>query len=296
MTRKALGKGLDALLKQSQEILNPSSEGKQENSGASVQKLDITKVVPNPFQPRRVFNEEKLQELASSIKQHGLTQPVVVVYNAGQDKYELVVGERRFRASKIAGLTEIDAIVHKNLSDKEMAVLALIENIQREDLNPIETALGYRNLISKYGIKQQDLADFFGKNKTTISNSLRLLDLEPNIQTSIEEGKITEGHGRAILMLANTADREALLGKIVKANASVRQAETWAKEMLAPKEKKAKAKDADVAAEENKLQEALGTKVEIKCNASGKKGTLVLHFNSLDQLENITQRLKHSIL
>ena len=133
MARQALGKGLDALLKQTQEVLNnpAAAQNNQNSGGASVQKIALNKIIPNRFQPRRVFDEAKLQELAQSIQEHGLTQPIVVVYDAGMDKYEIVVGERRFRASQLAGLTEIDALVHKALSDQQMCALALIENIQR---------------------------------------------------------------------------------------------------------------------------------------------------------------------
>ena len=148
MARQALGKGLDALLKQTEEVANlENPETAVSTPGASVQKIALDKIIPNRYQPRRNFDEEKLRELAQSIEEHGLTQPIVVVYDAGLDKYEIVVGERRFRASQLAGLSEIDAIVHKSLSDQQMCALALIENIQREDLNPIETALGYRNLM-----------------------------------------------------------------------------------------------------------------------------------------------------
>ena len=143
MARQALGKGLDALLKQTQDVLNNPTAPRPDNaSGPAVQKIALDKIIPNRFQPRRVFDEAKLQELAQSIQEHGLTQPIVVVYDAGLDKYEIVVGERRFRASQLVGLTEIDALVHKALTDQQMCALALIENIQREDLHPIETALG----------------------------------------------------------------------------------------------------------------------------------------------------------
>ena len=169
----------------------------------SVEKISVEKIVPNRFQPRRVFDDEKLQELAASIKEHGLTQPIVVVYDASLDKYEIVVGERRFRATKLAGLTEIDAIVHKHLDDQQLCALALIENIQREDLNPIETALGYRNLMNKFFIKQTELASYCGKSKATISNTLRLLELEPEIQQSLQE--YSERSSRQSLILSQKA-------------------------------------------------------------------------------------------
>ncbi len=299
MSRQALGKGLDALIKQTQEVMQMPAEQAQQlqTPGMSVTRIDVTKIVPNRFQPRRVFDEEKLQELAQSIKEHGLTQPIVVVYDAGLDKYEIVVGERRFRATQLAGLTEIDAIVHKHLGDQEMCALALIENIQREDLNPIETALGYRNLMNKFYITQTDLASYCGKSKAAISNALRLLDLEPEIQQALQDGTISEGHGRALLMVTDSVKRDELFKKMHKSKMSVRQAEDAARALMFPAKKADKsAKPVEVTAFENDLQSALGTKVEVKCGKNMKKGTLVIHYHSLDELDNIAGRLKNKML
>lgn len=300
MSRQALGKGLDALIKQTQEVVQMTTEEAAqvvETTGASVTRIAVDKIVPNRFQPRRVFDESKLQELSQSIKEHGLTQPIVVVYDAGLDKYEIVVGERRFRATQLAGLTEIDAIVHKHLGDKEMCALALIENIQREDLNPIETALGYRNLMSKFYITQTDLASYCGKSKAAISNALRLLDLEPEIQQALQDGMISEGHGRALLMVTDSAKRDVLFKKMYGSKMSVRQAEDAARALMFPSKKAAKeSKPAEVVSFENELQTALGTKVEVKYGKNMKKGMLVIHYHSLDELDNIAGRLKHKML
>ena len=297
MARQALGKGLDALIKQTQEISQMTTEQAAQTAGTTVQRIAVSKIVPNRFQPRRVFDEEKLQELAQSIKEHGLTQPIVVVYDAGLDKYEIVVGERRFRATQLAGLSEIDAIVHKHLGDREMCALALIENIQREDLNPIETALGYRNLMSKFYITQTDLASYCGKSKAAISNALRLLELEPAIQEALQNGSVTEGHGRALLMVTDPAKRDMLFKKMKDNKMSVRQAEDAARALMSPVKKAAKsAKPAEVASFENDLQVALGTKVEVKYGKNMKKGTLVIHYHSLDELDNIASRLKNKML
>ncbi len=300
MSRQALGKGLDALIKQTQEVVQMTTQQAAqvvEPAGASVTRIAVDKIVPNRFQPRRVFDESKLQELSQSIKEHGLTQPIVVVYDAGLDKYEIVVGERRFRATQLAGLTEIDAIVHKHLGDKEMCALALIENIQREDLNPIETALGYRNLMSKFYITQTDLASYCGKSKAAISNALRLLDLEPEIQQALQDGMISEGHGRALLMVTDPAKRDMLFKKMYGSKMSVRQAEDAARALMFPVKKEEKSgKPAEVASFENELQTALGTKVEVKYGKNMKKGTLVIHYNSLDELDNIAGRLKNKML
>ena len=301
MARQALGKGLDALIKQTQEVTNLPTEQVQqvlqETPGISVQKIEVSKIVPNRFQPRRVFDEEKLQELASSIKEHGLTQPIVVVYDAGLDKYEIVVGERRFRATQLAGLTQIDAIVHKHLSDQELCALALIENIQREDLNPIETALGYRNLMSKFYITQTDLASYCGKSKAAISNSLRLLELSAEIQQALQDGTLSEGHGRALLMVGDEQKRAELFKRMNHHKMSVRQAEAAARALTMPNKKNTKGtKPAEVASFEEDLQAALGTKVEVKYGKNMKKGTLIIHYHSLDELDNIASRLKHKML
>jgi len=300
MARQALGKGLDALIKQTQEVVNLPTEQAAavvQTGNTTVSRIDINKIVPNRFQPRRVFDEGKLQELAQSIKEHGLTQPIVVVYDAGLDKYEIVVGERRFRATQLAGLTEIDAIVHKHLSDQELCALALIENIQREDLNPIETALGYRNLMSKFYITQTDLASYCGKSKAAISNALRLLDLEDEIQQALQEGTLSEGHGRALLMVTDKAKRAELFKKMNHQKMSVRQAEEAARSAMFPTKKVSKGiKPTEVVSFENDLQTALGTKVEVKYGKNMKKGTLVIHYHSLDELDNIASRLKNKML
>lgn len=296
MSRQALGKGLDALLKQTQEVLNNPTVTRTENpSGPSVQKLPLDKIIPNRYQPRRVFDEAKLQELAQSIQEHGLTQPIVVVYDGGLDKYEIVVGERRFRASQLAGLTEIDAIVHKALTDKEMCALALIENIQREDLNPIETALGYRNLMSKFEISQTDLAGYCGKSKAAVSNSLRLLELPEHMQEALQDGTISEGHGRALLMLLDPSKKETLFQRMKKSKMSVRQAEEAARALLQPAAIKLP-KPPEVSSFENELQAALGTKVEVRYGKKMSKGVLIIQYNSLEELDNLASRLKTKLL
>ena len=290
--RQALGKGLDALLNGS------NIEGSQDNgSNTRIQRIPLDKIIPNRFQPRKTFNEESLQELAQSLKQHGLTQPIVVIYDGGLDKYEIVVGERRYRAAKIAGFTEIDCVVHTKLDDKQMCALALIENIQREDLNPIETALGYKSLIQKFMVSQTELGEYCGKSKAAVSNSLRLLNLEENIQDALRNGIISEGHGRALLMLPSGAKRDALFNKIISSKISVRQAEAAAQNALEDKPVKTNKKDADIVAFEQNLQEALGTKVELKTSGkSGKKGVLLIHYDNLEQLDIIAEKLKSKLL
>lgn len=291
MARQALGKGLDALLKQTQEVNHPEAAA----AGASVQKIALDKIIPNRYQPRRIFDEEKLKELAQSIKEHGLTQPIVVVYDGGMDKYEIVVGERRFRACQLAGLNEIDAIVHKRLSNQQMCALALIENIQREDLNPIETALGYRNLMSQFEISQTDLAQYCGKSKAAVSNALRLLELPEHIQEALQDGTISEGHGRALLMLPDLSKREVLFQRMLKSKMSVRQAEDAARALAAPAAEKLP-KPPEVVSFEQDLQAALGTKVEVRYGRKMSKGFLIIQYHTLEELDNLASRLKTKLL
>lgn len=302
MARQALGRGLDALLKQTQEISNmttqEAAQAVQNSADTVVAKIKVSQIVPNRFQPRRVFNEEKLQELAQSIKAHGLTQPIVVVYDAGLDKYEIVVGERRFRATQLAGMDEIDAIVHKHLSDQELCALALIENIQREDLNPIETALGYRNLVNKFHVTQTELAAYCGKSKGAVSNTLRLLDLEPEYQQALQDKIISEGHGRALLSVPPNV-RKGLYEKIIKQKLSVRQSEEAADDLVMWKEPKIPNKPfkpVEVVYYEQELQKTLGTKVEIQFGKDSRRGKLVIHYHSYDELQNYAERLKNKML
>ncbi|WP_424245547.1 ParB family chromosome partitioning protein [Elusimicrobium posterum] len=294
MSRQALGKGLDALLKQTQTVLGTPQE-ETFKSKSDIQKIPLENIVPNRYQPRRTFNEESLQELSSSIKQHGLTQPIVVVYDGGLGKYEIIVGERRFRATQLAGLKEIEAIVHPAIEDKEMAALALIENIQREDLNPIETALGYKSLIQKFHVSQTELAEYCGKSKAAVSNSLRLLDLSKEMQKTLEDGTLTEGHGRALLMVADPKKREILFEKLKSGKLSVRQAEQAARDIVSPKPSKTNPKPPEVTDFEEGLQKTLSTKVEVKYGNKMNKGTLVIHYNSIEQLENIAERLRNKM-
>jgi ParB family chromosome partitioning protein len=290
--RQALGKGLNALLGDISLQQNVPQAG-----GNGIQKIDIQKIIPNRYQPRKDFNEESLKELAESIKRYGLTQPVVVVYDTGLDKYELVVGERRFRATKLAGLTEIEAIVHSILDEKQMCALALIENIQREDLNPIETATGYKSLMQKFALSQSDITEYCGKSKAAISNSLRLLSLEETIQEALRSGEITEGHGKVLLTLPEGKQRQLLFKKIINSKLSVRQAEHTARSIREPQTANKRVKSADTKTFEQSLQEALGTKVELKQAGKKKnKGILAIHYNSLEELENIASRLKNKLL
>jgi ParB family transcriptional regulator, chromosome partitioning protein len=292
MTRKALGRGLDALIPSTPVISNP---GIQEN----IQRVSLSKIRPNRLQPRKHFNPEKLAELAASIKEHGLAQPIVVSYDSGSDTYELIAGERRLRASELAGYKDVEVVVRKPDSDKSRLALALIENLQREDLNAIEEALGYLRLMKEFSLSQTEVSQVVGKSKAAVSNTLRLLDLPDEIQKAIQFEQLTEGHARALLMLDNAAARHRLFQLVLEQKLSVRQTEDLARQAQAgepleekkPERVKAE-KPADVRTLESSLEHLLGTKVEVKTKKDPTKGAITIHFFTLDDLDRILKVLK----
>ena len=290
--RQALGKGLDALFKQSQAGMTTAT-----TETSSARKVLLSKIKPNRHQPRRNFNEESLAELAQSIKQHGLAQPISLVYDQTTDGYEIIAGERRFRACQLAGLEDIDAVVRPRPSDEEMLALALIENIQREDLNPIDTALAFKDLVDKFDVAQSELARYCGKSRSTISNCLRLLELEAEIQNALQTGKLTEGHARALLMIPDKAARMRVFADAVSKKYTVRQMEDACRiaaqngGAITRKNHTPSARSADILAAEERLRRSLGTKVEIRPSPKRKGGTLIIHYTSLDEINGIYHKL-----
>ena len=298
MTRKALGRGLSALIPATPAV--PASSATLPPDGTPI-KIAIDKIRANHLQPRRHFDPEALGELAASIKQHGLAQPIVVSYDALSRSYELIAGERRWRASQLAGHQEIEVVVRQPRDDKQRLALTLIENLQREDLNPIEVALGYLRLMKEFGINQTALGEEVGKSKSGISNTLRLLELPEEIQKALQFGQLSEGHGRALLMVADPNLRHAVFKKVLEGKLSVRETEALAKQIEAgepaaqedsPKKKSSLQKPADLRALEESLQQSLGTKVVIRTNKNPSKGSIQIHFFSFDGFENIIKVLK----
>ncbi len=297
MMRKALGRGLDALIPTAAAPLTPAAAA----PSAAPQRVPLQKIRPNHLQPRRYFDPEKLAELSASIKEHGLAQPIVVSYDAGSDTYELIAGERRLRASELAGLTEVDVVIRAPRDDQQRLALALIENIQREDLNPIEEALGYLRLMKEFHISQTDLGRVVGKAKSTISNTLRLLELPADIQKVLETGQLSEAHGRALLMVQDAVERHKLFELALAQKLSVREVEELARQIAAggtlqtrdnePAAKKVE-RPADILALEGDLERRLGTKVEIKTGKDPKKGSITIHFYSLDDFDKVLKVLK----
>lgn len=297
MTRKALGRGLSALIPTSPAIAPTTPTGTE----TGVMRVAIDKIRPNHLQPRRHFAPEALSELAASIKAHGLAQPIVVSFDSMSKTYELIAGERRWRASQLAGMREVDVVVRTPRDDRHRLALTLIENLQREDLNPVETALGYLRLMKEFGINQTQLADELGKSKQTVSNTLRMLELPEEMQKALIEGKLTEGHGRAILSITDAENRKKIFQLVLDKQPSVRETEALARlaeegalpavEEESPARRPAP-KSADLKSIEDSLQQSLGTKVVIRTRKNPSKGVLNIHFFSLDDFDRIVNMLK----
>jgi ParB family chromosome partitioning protein len=281
---KGLGMGLSALLGEAR----PASGKEGTSAGGGVREIEIARIRPNPNQPRTHFDEESLKELADSITEHGVLQPILV--RPDGENFEIIAGERRWRAAQRAQLHAIPVVIRDQTDEGAAAELALIENIQREDLNAIEEAEGYRQLIQRYGHGQDDVGKLVHKSRSHIANLLRLLDLPQPVRQSLLQGDISMGHARAV---AAAPDPEALTREIIAKGLSVRQAEERAKrakqgpkELVLTTERKV---DADLAALERQLGDMLGVKVQVVHKGQG--GTVSLAYSSLDQLDMICQRL-----
>lgn len=294
MTKKKLGKGLDALL--SRPTMG-ATERTLEAQGSSLQggaqvlaEISIADIKPSPFQPRRAFAAEALDELAASIQHHGVLQPIVV-RALPQGGFELIAGERRWRAAQQAGLQTIP-VVQRDVSDREASAFALIENIQREDLNVVEEALGLSRLRSEFDLTQQELADVVGKSRAAIANSLRLLNLGSVARDLLMAGKLNMGHARALLGLAGT-EQDVIAQDVAVKQLSVRQTEALVRKLSTNPTKQGPrvgAKDSDTVLLERRLSDHLGASVSISQRSHG-RGELVIKYGNLDELDGVLQRL-----
>lgn len=290
-----LGRGLDALfadvpvkepLKEEKKVQRAAEET---NDADSVKYIKIHDIMPNVNQPRKTFNEEKIEELAASIKEHGIIQPIVVrKHNKG---YEIVAGERRWRAAMKAELNQVPCLI-RELDDEQNMLIAIIENMQREDLNPIEEAEGLRQMTDTFGMTQEQVSKSVGKSRPYITNSMRLLKLPEYVKDSIADGRLSAGHGRTLITLKNEEERKSLWERILNEGLSVREAEKLASQEEKPKKRKpaGKKKDPNVARVEEELKSVLGTKVTI--NKTGNKGKIEIEFYSKDELERLLELLK----
>lgn len=300
MTKKVLGRGLGAFFpeynKEEEQEKKSSEKTKTAVPIAPVEKVNVVLNIPvehiraNPHQPRQDFNEEALNELAGSIKKHGLIQPITVRY-LGEKRFELISGERRLRASKTAGLDEIPSYI-REVNDEQMIAFALIENIQREELNPLEVAMGYQRLMEECNYTQGEVAERVGKNRTTVTNMMRLLQLPDFIQAALRDEKISTGHARALINIEKYSDQRAILKKILKKSLSVRQTEDLVRSL----DKKNKTEQITKSSKESspflntiekRLRSNLSTKVNIK--QKGKGGEIRIEYYSNDDLERLLQ-------
>jgi ParB family chromosome partitioning protein len=296
MTQKKRGLGFNPLLSVDQStvdaVLNKDSSvqnvERSKNVGGIII-LGVEKIVPNPFQPRIRFNEIELDELADSIRQHGVMQPIVVRQNSGG--YELIAGERRWRASQRAGLTDLPAIV-RDLDDQQVAALALIENIQREQLTAIEQARALARMRDQFSMDQTALAAMISSSRSNVANLLRLLNLVKDVQTMLEEGRLEMGHARALLPLPENMQQKAA-EDVLRSRLSVRQTESLVKRLLSGDTASPKngAHDPDVGRLEMKLSDSLGATVKLKPRTGG-RGLIVIEYGSLDILDGIVTRLR----
>lgn len=292
--KRAMGRGLGAILSaESKATVNSATDEGAENFVGNIMEVSIEDIYPNPTQPRTYFDEKALNELAQSIRNLGVIQPITLRKDG--EKFEIISGERRFRASKIAGLTSIPAYI-RLVNDQELLEMALVENIQREDLDAIEIALTYQRLLDEIGMTQENLSQRLGKDRSTITNSIRLLRLSPDIQNAIRSGEISAGHGRAIISLDNEELQQILFDTIIKEQLNVRQTEQASTALKNPKLPAAKAVKPELSNNFKRAQKTisdiLDIKVEIKTTGNGKKGKIVLDFKNEDELEYILSHIK----
>ncbi len=285
--KRGLGKGLEALLSEGER------RGARRVMGDITEEIPIDQIAPNPHQPRRHFDEEALAELAASIRVHGVLQPLILARAdpTSPVPYYIVAGERRWRAAKMAGLTHVPAIV-KDATRQQLVEWALVENVQRADLNPLEAAAAYKSLIDGFGLTQAQVAERVGKSRAAVANTLRLLNLPPEAQAALLEGKISEGHGRALLSLDDLDLQRKVLREIISKRLSVRQTEVLVKRLReAPvsKEKEPPPPDPELQAVERAFREVLGTKVEVRKGKRG--GQIVIHFYSDEELQALYEAI-----
>ena len=287
---RGLGRGLDALFADQAPVSQPEGETTppEIEDGNAVVYISINDIKPNVHQPRKKFDEEKIGELAASIMEHGIIQPLVV--RKCDVGYEIVAGERRWRAARRAGLKQIPCLI-RSFTDEENMLVAIIENMQREDLNPIEEAEGLNQMIKSYGMTQEEVSKSVSKSRPYITNALRLLKLPAEIQRFLVEGKLTAGHARALIGIEDKKMQAELCRKIIEEGLSVRKVEELVQRAGKPKRKPAqKSKSADTVRTENELKNIFGTKVSIE--QKGKKGTIQLEYYSTEELNRLIDLLK----
>lgn len=291
--KRGLGRGLDALLGGAQPV---DEEHEHDTAGGGsapgINALAVDLIDRGRYQPRRRFDEDKLRELADSIAAQGVVQPIVVRAIAG-NRYEIIAGERRWRAAQLAGLADIPVVI-RNVDDQGAMALGLIENIQRDDLNPLEEAIALHRLLNEFGLTHQQVAQAVGKSRTTVTNLIRLLDLNPDVKERVENGELEMGHARALLSLKAELQTEAA-GEVARKGLSVRETEALVRRLNSREDKPASARAAEVDPDVRRLlddlTDRLGAQVKLQ-QKSGGKGSLVISYNNLDELEGILAHIK----
>ncbi|HEX8548092.1 MAG TPA: ParB/RepB/Spo0J family partition protein [Cytophagaceae bacterium] len=290
--RNSLGRGLGALLQDSDNVKEHSTETTPIPAGSSMNEISLESIEVNPYQPRTHFDKEALEELSESIKTQGIIQPITV-RQLSKNQYQLISGERRFQASKLAGLKTIPAFI-RTANDQQMLEMALIENIQRENLNALEIALSYQRLISECNLKQEELGDRVSKNRTTVNNYLRLLKLPPDIQAALRDTRISMGHARALISIENIDLQLAIFGKILEHDLSVRKVEEMVRDSSSPTTKKSlppkEVHQPEIQNLQSRLSTHFGTKIHIKADKQN-KGEIKIPFVSNDDLNRILELL-----
>lgn len=284
--KNPLGRNLSSMLSQAT-LEKAQREPSDGHSGSSLRDLPIEQIQPGKYQPRSVFDPDRLEELSESIRQQGIIQPIVV-RSIAADRFEIIAGERRWRAAQLAGIDRIPAIVRK-VADEIVVAMALVENIQREDLNPLEEATALRRLVDEFQLTHQEAADAVGRSRSAVSNLLRLLELSAEVRELVDDRHLEMGHARALLVLPEGLQAQAAR-EVVRRQLSVRETEALVKRLQAPARPKARAMDPDIARLQDDLTEKLCARVRIQHNAKG-KGKLVISYNSADELEGIIGHL-----
>ncbi|MFW6075518.1 MAG: ParB/RepB/Spo0J family partition protein [Chloroflexota bacterium] len=283
--RRGLGRGLDSLI--------PGISGRPDDAG--VASVDIDALEPNPLQPRSEWDENDLDELAASIAEHGVIQPLIVTHGTGATPYQIIAGERRWRAARRAGLSSIPVLI-REVSTLEALEIALVENVQRADLNAIEEALAYRHLTDEFGLTQEQIASRVGRSRSAIANTLRLLDAPKVVRTAVVTGQISAGHARALLSIADRDKQEEALNRITTEGLNVRQTEQLVRRLDTQPSRRgdtaSKKLSPDEQAVQDRLQHALGTKVELKPGRNG--GRIVVHYYSNDDLTALLNSMERN--
>ena len=294
MTRSSLGRGLAAIIPDNLFDDDDSYGSAADGASSALRLVDIERIRPNPEQPRMTFSGQALEQLAESVRTHGVLTPLLVRHDERGQDYVLIAGERRLRAAGLAGVERVPCWVREHLSSREQLELALVENIQREDLDPIETAESYHRLVHEFGLTQAEVARRVGKDRATVANAIRLLRLPQQALAEVRQGRISAGHGKALLGLSDDQQLLRILSEVVAKDLSVRATERLVASLVRPKGQRARRPSPAMVKLGDRLSRAVGSKVKVEPRARGEKGRIVIDYTSKDELEALVARLSAS--